>query len=470
MMNPRRRLRPRLPLVGDALAFRQDLLAALARGRTEQGEVAAYRLGPVTAYGISSPEIAEQVLTDSATFGKLGPDNPLRLALGDGLLTRSDHESWLRNRRMVAPMYHHRSVHTMYASMQDCTTEMLGRWQRDVPPGGQVDLHKALMHVTLDIVSRCMFSTPMLSETSALSPEAVEYAVTYTFLRLQNPAAPPPSWPTPSNRRFQRILGGLDQMMYDMIAQRRAGAGPTKGDLLDMLMYAQDADTGETMTDLELRDEIITTLAAGHETTAITLTWAFYLLSVNPAWRYRLQEQIDSVLHGGMPSAADLAKMPLVGYVFDEALRMFPSSPTVPRLVQKPTRLGRRDVPVGSRILLDIHGIHLNRAHWEEPQRFDPLRFAPENKAGRHRYAHLPFGGGPHLCVGKQFAIQEAQLLLASILSRYDVRHHPGAPVEDRATITLRPRYGLEVTLHPRHAGTQLPATGTDETDREAVA
>ncbi|MGB8383274.1 MAG: cytochrome P450, partial [Dermatophilaceae bacterium] len=304
----------------------------------------------------------------------------------------------------------------------------------------------------------------------ALSPQAVEYAVTYTFLRLQNPAAPPPSWPTPSNRKFQRIMGGLDHMMYDMIAQRRTEAAAAKGDLLDMLMYAQDADTGETMTDLELRDEIITTLAAGHETTAITLTWAFYLLSVNPHWRYRVQEQIDSVLGGGMPSAADLPRMPLVGQVFDEALRLFPSSPTVPRLVQKPTRLGRHDVPVGSRILLDIHGIHLNRAYWEQPERFDPMRFAPENRKGRHRYAHLPFGGGPHLCVGKQFAIQEAQLLLAAILSAYDVRHHPGAPVEDRATITLRPRYGLRVTLHPRQVLRRQHDEPTDQPDMEAVA
>lgn len=457
MMNPRRRLRPRLPLVGDALAFRQDLLAAMTRGRTEQGDVARYKLGSVVAYGVSSPEIAERVLTDSATFGKLGDDNPLKLALGDGLLTRTDHESWLRNRRMVAPAYHRHSVENMYSAMQDCTSEMLQHWLDDVPPGGEVDLHVELMHVTLDIVSRCMFSTPMLTRTSALSPQAVEQAVTYTFLRLQNPAAPPPSWPTPGNRAFRRIMTALDTMMYDMIAQRRAGTTPHRGDLLDMLMAARDADTGETMTDLELRDEIITTLAAGHETTAVTLTWAFYLLSVNPTWRRRVAAQVDSVLHGGLPTVADLARMPLVANVFDEALRLFPSSPTVPRLVQKPTRLGRHEVDVGSRVLLDIHGIHRHRDHWDRPEEFDPLRFAAENKAGRHRYAHLPFGGGPHLCVGKAFAIQEAQLLLASIISRYDVRHHPGHRVEDRATITLRPRYGMWVTLHPRHVGVGAP-------------
>lgn len=454
MLNSKRKLRPALPIVGDALAFRQDLLAALTRGRLEQGDVARYRLGPVDVYGVSSPEVAERVLTDSDTFGKLGPDNPLRLALGDGLLTRSDHESWLRNRRMVAPIYHRQRVEQMYATMQSCVDEMLLRWRDDWPPGAVVDLHVELMQVTLDIVSRCMFSTPMLSKTSALSPQAVEHAVTYTFLRLQNPAAPPPSWPTPGNRKFAAIMSGLDTLIYGMIRERRTHGSGAHGDLLDMLMQATDADTGERMGDVELRDEIITTLAAGHETTAITLTWAFYLLSVNPDWRTRVQAEIDGVLHGGVPTVADLAALPLVGYVFDEALRLFPSSPTVPRLVCKPTRLGRFDVPAGARVLLDVFGLHRNRRHWVDPERFDPLRFAPEQKAGRSRWAHLPFGGGPHLCVGKQFAVQEAQLLLASIISRYDVRVHPGYPVEDRATITLRPRHGLYVTLHPRHLTT----------------
>lgn len=449
MMNQRRRLRPRLPLVGDALAFRQDLLAALTRGRTEQGEVARYRLGPITVIGVSSPDIAERVLTDSVTFGKLGPDNPLRLALGDGLLTRSDHESWLRNRRMVAPVYHRRNVEAMYASMQDCCAELLQHWRESIPAGGVVDLHLELMRVTLDIVSRCMFSAPML-QTSALTPQAVEHAVTYTFLRLQNPLAPPPTWPTPSNRRFRAIMSGLDELINRMIAQRRAETPGEHSDLLDLLMSAVDAGTGESMTDQELRDEVITTLAAGHETTAVTLTWAFYLLSVNPQWRRRLQDQIDSVLDGDLPTVADLARMPLVTHAFDEALRLFPSSPTVPRLVMRPTRLGQHDLAPGTRVLVDIHGVHRHPDHWEHPEEFDPLRFAPENKAGRHRYAHLPFGAGPHLCVGKQFAIQEGQLLMAAILGSYDVRHHPGHPVEDRATITLRPRYGMHVTLHPR--------------------
>lgn len=457
MLNPRLRLRPRLPLVGDAPAFRQDLLAALARGRFEQGDVARYRLGPITVFGVSSPEVAERVLTDSATFGKLGPDNPLRLALGDGLLTRSDHESWLRNRRMVAPGYHRRRVEAMYATMQSCAEEMLARWRQTVPAGGLIDLHTELMHVTLDIVSRCMFSTPMITTDSALRPEAVEYAVTYTFLRLQNPVAPPTWLPTPANRRFAGIIGGLDELIATMIAERRAALGRGEDgpqDLLDMLMRATDADTGATMGDTELRDEIITTLAAGHETTAITLTWAFYLLSTHPAWRRRVIDQLDQVLADGSPTVADLPRLPLVGQVFDEALRLFPSSPTVPRQTRKPTRLGPYDVPVGSRVLIDVHGLHRNRRHWIEPEVFDPTRFSPESRAGRSRWAHLPFGGGPHLCVGKQFAIQEAQLLLASILSRYDVRHHPGYPVDDRATITLRPRHGLYVTLHPRHRPT----------------
>lgn len=468
MLNPRQRLRPRLPLVGDAPAFRQDLLAALARGRYEQGDVARYRLGPVSVYGVSSAETCERVLTDSETFGKLGPDNPLRLALGDGLLTRSDHDSWLRNRRMVAPAYHRRRIEAMYATMLGCVEEMLGRWDERVAPGAVIDLHTELMHVTLDIVSRCMFSVPMLTEDSALRPDAVEYAVTYTFLRLQNPAAPPTWVPTPANRRFAKIVAGLDALMATMISERRrvlADGNEGPEDLLDMLIRATDADTGEQMSDAELRDEIITTLAAGHETTAITLTWAFYLLSTHPQWRARVLAEIDDTVGGRVPTAADLPRLPLVAQVFDEALRLFPSSPTVPRQTRRPVRLGGFDLPVGSRVLVDVAGLHRNRRHWPDPDTFDPSRFEPGSSSTRNRWTYLPFGGGPHLCVGKQFALQEARLLLAAILGRYDVRHHPGYPVDDRATITLRPRYGLRVVLHPR---TGLDATHTDPLTKAA--
>src|SRR6478609_1352871 len=266
LSSPRRRR-----VIGDIRDFQADILAALRRGWREQGDLARYQLGPIKVVGISSPELAEKILTDSATYAKLGRDNPLRLALGDGLLTNSDHPDWLRKRRMVQPAYHGKSMEHMFRSMQDCTVELADRWQQDLRGGDVLDLHVQMMHVTLDIVSRAMFSRPMLTG-SALSPKAVDVAINYTFSRLQNPLAPPMWLPTPRNRRFRGVMTGLDDLRCGLIRDRRNGTdrptdrGAASVDLLDMLVDARDADTGEAMSDREVRDEVITTFAAGHET------------------------------------------------------------------------------------------------------------------------------------------------------------------------------------------------------------
>ena len=444
-------------VIGDIREFQADILAALRRGWREQGDLARYRLGPLAVVGISSPELAEKILTDSATYAKLGRDNPLRLALGDGLLTNSDHPDWLRKRRMVQPAYHGKSMEHMFRSMQDCTVELADRWQRDLRGGDVLDLHVQMMHVTLDIVSRAMFSRPMLTG-SALSPKAVDVAINYTFSRLQNPLAPPMWLPTPRNRRFREVMTGLDDLMFALIRDRRSGtdrpgrdlASPGSVDLLDMLVDARDADTGEAMSEREVRDEVITTFAAGHETTAITLSWAYYLLSGHPEQRARLHAEIDSVLGDRLPEMADLQQLPYTKWVFMEALRLYPSAPIVPRLVTKPTRIAGHGLEPGTRILIDLYNIHRHPDHWPDPERFDPERFSPENSRGRARYAHMPFGGGPHLCVGKQFALLEAQVLLAILSRRFEMRHVPTHPVVNHATITLRPKFGMQMTVHPR--------------------
>lgn len=443
---------PRRRPLGDIREFQADILAALRRGWQEQGDLARYRLGPVKVVGISSPELAEKVLTDSAGYSKLGRDNPLRLALGDGLLTNSDHPDWLRKRRMVQPAYHGRSMQHMFRSMQDCTVELADRWQRQIRAGDVLDLHVQMMHVTLDIVSRAMFSRPMLTG-SALSPKAVDVAINYTFSRLQNPLAPPMWLPTPRNRRFRGVMAGLDELMFGLIRDRRSGTdrhSVGSVDLLDMLVDARDADTGAGMTDREVRDEVITTFAAGHETTAITLSWAYYLLSNHPEQRAQLHAEIDSVLGDRLPEMADLQRLPYTKGVFEEALRLYPSAPIVPRLVTRPTVLASHHLEPGTRVLIDLYNIHRHPDHWPNPERFDPTRFSPENSRGRARYAHMPFGGGPHLCVGKQFALLEAQVLLAVLSRRFEMRHVPTHPVVNHATITLRPKFGMQMTVHPR--------------------
>ncbi|UXX95248.1 cytochrome P450 [Streptomyces sp. AD2-2] len=448
-----------LPLLGSVLDFRRDILRAMHRGRMAHGDLVRYRLGPVTVHGVTSPELAADVLTDSDRFGKLGPDNPLRLVLGEGLLTSDDHRSWLRNRRMMQPIYTKQALAGMFATMGVSAAEQIAHMADRYRTGAVVDLHTEMMRVTLDIVSRCMFSTDVSRTLAGLGPDAVDVAITYAFDRLQNPLSPPTSWPTPRNRRFHEVMRGLDDLIHRIIAERRRPDAPTGGgDLLDMLLAARDADTGQGMTDRELRDEVITTFAAGHETTAITLTWAFYLLSRHREVLERVQREVDGVLGDALPTPDDLAEMPYTLRVFEEALRLYPSAPILPRLARRDTGLGGHRVPAGSRVLVNLYDIHRHPRHWPDPERFDPDRFLPEAGKGRHRFAYLPFGAGPHLCIGKHFALMEAHLLLCALVRRWEFRHVPSHRVVNHATITLRPRYGMLMTMHQRTPSAARPA------------
>lgn len=440
---------PRWSPLGSIPAFKRDILRAMHDGWQEHGDLVRYRLGPVSVYGVSSPELAEAVLTDVATYGKLGPDNPLRLVLGDGLLTSSDHDSWLRNRRMVQPVFHRHRLAAMFDRMATSTEAMCERIDALYRPGDTLDLHEELMRVTLDIVSQCMFSANVLDDLEVIGPQAVEVAIDYAFQRLQNPFSPPPGWPTPRNRRFQAVMTALDDLVYGIIDERRR-MGSGRGDLLDMLLEATDADTGERMSDRQLRDEVITMFAAGHETTAITLTWTLYLLAQHPEVLRRVQDEVDGVLGGRTPALDDLPALPFTLQVFEEAMRLYPSAPILPRLVAEDTVLGAHQVPRGARVLVNLYNIHRHPRHWPDAERFAPERFAPEARRGRHRFANIPFGAGSHLCVGKHFALMEAHLLLAGLVQRVELRHLPSHRVVNHATITLRPRYGMLMTVQPR--------------------
>jgi cytochrome P450/ubiquinone/menaquinone biosynthesis C-methylase UbiE len=457
---------PGLPVLGNILDFKRDILRTLRFGWETHGDLVRHRLGPVIVHGVSSPELAGEVLTNSAVFGKLGPDNPLRLVLGDGLLTSSDHESWMRNRRMMQPIYTKQSISSMYDTMVASVEEMLGQLRSERRSGDVIDLHKVMMRVTLDIVGRCMFSTHVRETIGAISPDAMDIAINYAFSRLQNPLSPPLSWPTPANRRFRKVMEGLDELMFRLVRERRQSGGHRQ-DLLDMLLSMRDADTGVGMTDKELRDEIITTFAAGHETTAITLTWALYLLSRHPRVLRRLEAEVDQVLGERLPTLEDMRQMPYSLQVFEESMRLYPSAPIVPRLTTTDTSLGGYRVPAGSRVLVNLFNIGRHLRHWPDPERFDPDRFSAEARRHHHRYAYIPFGAGPHLCIGKHFALMEAQLLLIALVQRYEFRHVPTHRVVDVASITLRPRYGMLMTMHERRPDVVGPSS-TAHLEKEA--
>jgi cytochrome P450 len=311
-----------------------------------------------------------------------------------------------------------------------------------------------MKHVTLDIINRTMFGVDVLPEIDKIG-QSVDVGLHYVAGRIRNPIRLPRSWPTPANRRLRAARALIDGYLYRVIDERRA-SGDHPGDLLDMLLEARDEDTGKGMDDLEIRNEVASIYGAGHETTAVALTWAWYALNQHPAVLHRLQTEIDAVLGGQPPTVADLPRLPYTLTVLEEVMRLFPPVPFTARTAVSAANLGGYNIPKGGAVLLAINNLHRHPDFWDDPEAFHPERFTPEAKGARHKLAYMPFLSGPHLCIGNNFAMMEGQLLLAAMAQRYAPTLISPQPVERDVAITLRPKGGLPVRLvrRPEKKGT----------------
>lgn len=435
-------------LVGNMRDFRRDSLGTIAQAFASYGEIVKFKIGPRTLHMLAHPELAQEVLVERGNdFVKMPTNQGLGLMLGNGLVTNSDHDSWLTQRRMIQPMFHRQRLVAMGDKMVAAGERMLERWQT-WPAGEVVNIAEEMMQVTLDIITQTMFSADVLSEAGKVGP-AVSLSAHFVSQRGVSPIQLPLSWPTRSNRVFRQAMQTLDEIVYRMINQRRA-EGTTHGDLLDMLLEARDADNGERMSDQQLRDEVLTIFAAGHETTANALSWAWYALAQHPEILARLQAELDSVLQGRTPTIADLPNLPYTQQVFNEVLRLYPSVPTVPRLVKHATMLRGYALPAESLVLISIYNIHRHPEFWPDPKSFNPDRWAGDDHKRQHRLAFMPFGAGPRLCIGNNLALMEGQLLLTMVAQYADLRLVPGQKVTPEVAVTMRPKNGLKMTIHPR--------------------
>jgi cytochrome P450 len=373
----------------------------------------------------------------------------LELVLGNGLVTNPRYDDWLPQRRMIQPMFHRRRIAQMGETMTAAAGDMLSRWEAKYRPGDTMMLDEEMTAVTLDIINRTMFSADGADKMAGQVGTAVGVASEFVFRRSQRLLSPPLSWPTPANREFHRVSAEMERIIDDIISRRRE-SGAQKGDLLDMLLAARDEETGSGMSEQQLRDEVKTIFAAGHETTSNALTWAWYLLAQHPAVSRRLQAEVDEVLDGRIPAFTDLPRLPYTRQVFDEALRLYTPVPLIARYLPQDALLLDYVLPGGSMIAVSIYNIHRHPAFWDDPETFDPDRFTPERSAGRHKYAYMPFGAGPRQCIGNHFALMEGTLLLAAVAARYNLRLVPGHPVERQVAITMRPKHGLKMIVEPR--------------------
>ncbi len=414
----------------------------------EFGEVSRARFGPNHLYFINSPAGVKHILQDNQrNYGRNQFANDiLKLFVGESLLT-TEGDYWLRQRRLMQPMFHRQRIASFGRLMTEKTEEMLGEWEQAAAGGRVLDVAEEMMRLTLKIVGLALFSADLSDETSQFG-QAVKVGRDYFDYR-NGTLFPLPLWvPTRRNRSFRAGMARTDAIVYDIIRERRR-TGEDAGDLLSMLMEVRDEETGEGMTDLQLRNEVMTMLMAGHDTTSNTLSWTFYLLSRHPQVVEKLRAELAQVLNGRAPGIEDLHSLPYTKMVIEEAMRLYPPAWVMGRQSIEADEIGGYTIPAGASLAFYPYVIHRHPDHWEEPERFDPERFTSERSQGRAKYAYFPFGGGPHLCIGNVFALTEAQLILATVAQRSDLTLVPGHPVELEPLITLRPKHGLKMTLNP---------------------
>jgi cytochrome P450 len=372
----------------------------------------------------------------------------LEPGLGKGLIT-SEGETWRQHRRAMSPAFDHRSIAAYTPVMTEAAEELLAEWGQ-VPAGSAVDIQTAMMRVTLNIISRTMFSSDSDDIVSIMGRSAGRYQA-----EMRPNIMDMMGWPKwlaglPRNRVAQRTLGEFDQVIDRLINERTRDPGSYPKDLLARLIAARDEQTGGGMSAQEVRDHVITIFLAGHETTAMAMTWTWFLMSQHPQEESKLHAELDSVLGGRAPTHEDLSQLTYTRMVVEESMRIYPPVHTIGReALADDTLVGQR-IPRGSSILIAPWVLHRHVKLWDNPARFDPERFSPQASAARPRFSYLPFGGGKRICIGAAFALAEATVLLATLAQRFRLRVVPGHKVEPQGLITLRARYGMKMLLTPR--------------------
>lgn len=438
------------PIVGSLPALeRQGMLPFFLDLWRRYGDTVRVKMGPIVQHLVVDPADVHHVLVaNHRNYVKGFGFRKLKLALGEGLFL-SEGPLWQRQRRLMQPPFTSKGVLDFAAAMTRSTEVMLTRWEAAARDGQPLDVNQEMARLAMDIIAQTMFDFPIGDEAYETA-EAFRYVLEFVSQRSLRIVDWPMFVPTPANRRFKRALAALDAFTGQMIAQRRRRADEAPRDLLTMLIQARDEETGAGMSEQQLRDEVLTIFFAGHETTAQALTWTWYLLSRTPRVEQRLHDELESVLSGRLPTAADLPQLSYTRMVFEEAMRLYPPVLMLARDAIGPDELGGYEIPAGSMIVLSQYITHRHPRYWDEPDEFEPERFRPEAVAARPNYAYFPFGGGPRTCLGDKFAMLEGVLVLASVAQRYRLRLVKGHRVEPVSIGTLRPRYGMQMTLERR--------------------
>ena len=423
----------------------RDLLGLLTNTAREYGGIAQFKLLNNSYILVSEPDYVKYILQDNHKNYIRGRGVEVaRSLLGNGL-PLIDGDFWLRERRILQPAFHRERLSKLVDALTNVIDTCLQYWDEKARSKQILDLDEEMMRLSLTAIIKSMFSAQIDDKIESLS-RAFHVAARFMLWRSQQFLALPLSIPLPRHVEYNRALKVLNDTIYPLIADGRKNP---KEDLLGMMLEMRDPHTGEGMSDQQARDEVVTIFFAGHETTASTMTWAFYLLSQHPEVEERVRAEVDAVLNGRTPTFADLPKLAYMQQFLNEVLRLYPVSYMLAREAVVDDVIDGYHIPAKTMIFVSAFVTHRDPKYWQNAERFDPERFAPQPAASRPRHAYFPFGEGPHLCIGNNFALMEMQLILAMALQRFRLKLVPNHPIALKPEVTLRPKYGMKMTVEP---------------------
>ncbi len=431
-------------LLGSLREFRHDMLAFYMQIAREYGDVVAFRLGPKKLVLLNHPDFLEQVLvTENRNFIKHYAFRLLRPTLGNGLVI-SEGDFWLRQRRLMQPAFSRQRIESFAPVIVDYTVRMLETWR----PGSTRDLHADMMKLAMSIVTKTLLDVDTGDRATAVG-RSVD-VIMHDFTDRFQSAFPPPFWlPVPRNLHLKRHVRRLDAVIHDIIRQRRADQ-KDRGDLLSTLVHARDEADNTGMTDRQLRDEVMTLFLAGHETTASALSWTWYLLATHPDVESKLMAELETVLAGRLPTAADVPRLVYTEQVVQETLRLYPPAYVFGRQPLEDCTIGGYAIAKGTSILIPPYVTQRDPRFFERPDEFDPDRWNGGLVKRLPKYTYYPFGGGPRICIGNSFAMLEAMLIVATVVPRFHFELAAEPPVVPWPSITLRTRHGIHMVVRSR--------------------
>ncbi len=438
------------PLFGNLFSFRKDPLDFLSTCAQKYGDISHFRIANVNAYLLSDPDFIEYVLVrNSANFIKGRVFRSNHLLLGNGLLT-SEGDFWRRQRRLTQPAFHREQIADYAKIITTCTGRMISNWKE-----GEIhDIYRDMKRLALEIITRILFDVDINSESEKVGT-ALKVVWEEFTARIQTGLLIPEHLPTPGNIRYQRAVHQLDRIVFRIIRERRSGSRDCK-DCLSILLAAQDTD-GSQMTDKQLRDEVMTLFIAGHESTALALTWTWYLLAQNPSVVSQLCAELEGVLGAQQPEMSDLPQLRITENVIKEALRLYPPVWAIPRQSLNECEIGGFKIPAGASLTISQWVMHRDPRYFEEPDEFRPDRWENDLEKRLPSFAYFPFGGGSRQCIAYSLAMVEAVLIIAMLAKNFDFNLLPGHRVEPFPSITLYPRYGLKARIsHKMQESPQL--------------